>query len=49
MEWHEAEFYRNLDRAGINFNPAGQGFDEFDIEHDVDETLTNIVKFGWDM
>lgn len=40
----EAEFYRRLDRAETNLDPTGWGFEEFDIEQDVDETLTNVMQ-----
>ena len=44
VERGEAEFYKALDRAGMNFDPSGKGFEEFDIVKDVDETLTNIMQ-----
>ena len=44
---HEAEFYRMMDRAGTNFDSTGWGFDKFDAERDIDETLTNVMQnFG---
>lgn len=46
-EQREAEFYRILDRAEMSFDPTGWGFEEFDAERDVDETLTNVMQnFG---
>lgn len=43
-EQREAEFYRALDRADMNLDPNGQGFEEFDVERGVDETLTNVMQ-----
>jgi len=43
-EQQEAEFYRALDRAKMNFDPTGWGFEEFGIQCDVDETLTNVMQ-----
>lgn len=39
----EAEFYRTLDGASMDYDLAGKGFEEFDIVQDTDETLTNIM------
>jgi len=44
MEQKEAEFYKVLNRAETNFDLTGWGFDEFNIERDVDETLTNVMR-----
>lgn len=43
-EQQEAEFYRVLDRAGVSVDPTEWGFNEFDVERDVDETLTNVME-----
>lgn len=43
-ERQEAEFYRALDSAKMNFDPAGWGFGEFNIGRDVDDTLTNVMQ-----
>jgi len=40
----EIEFYKALDRAEANFDSTGWGFEEFDVECDVDETLTNVMQ-----
>ena len=44
MEREEAEFYRALDRAETNLDSSDWGFDRFNTENDVDETLTNIMQ-----
>jgi len=44
MEQREAEFYKALDRAEMNSNPTEWGFEEFSVECDVDETLTNVMQ-----
>jgi len=44
MEQKEAEFYKVLNRAETDFDLAGWGFDEFNIERDVDDTLTNVMQ-----
>ena len=43
-EQQEAEFYRALDKVGMSFDPTRWGFEEFDVERDVDETLTNVMQ-----
>ena len=43
-ERQEAEFYRALDSAKMDFDPAGWGFGKFNIGHDVDDTLTNVMQ-----
>jgi len=43
-EQQEAKFYRVLNRAEVNFDPTRWGFDEFNVECDVDETLTNVMR-----
>ena len=43
-ERQEAEFYKLLGRAERDFDLSGWGFDEFNIERDVDETLTNVMR-----
>ena len=43
-ERQEAEFYRALDKVGMDFDPTGWGFEDFDVEREVDETLTNVMQ-----
>ena len=44
MERQEVEFYRALDKVCMDFDPTGWGFEDFDVEHEVDETLTNVMQ-----
>ena len=44
MEQQEAEFYKVLNRAETNFDLTAWGLDEFNIERDVDDTLTNVMR-----
>ena len=43
-EQQEAEFYKILNRTEVNFDPIEWGFDEFNLECDVDKTLTNVMR-----
>ena len=43
-EQYETEFYKALDRAKTNFDPTRRGFEEFEAECDVDETLINAIQ-----
>ena len=42
-QWHEIEFNRTLDRAETS-NSTEWGTEDFGIECDVDETLTNVMQ-----
>ena len=44
-EQQEAEFYKALNRAEADLDPTGWGFDdEFNVERDIDDTLTNVMR-----
>jgi hypothetical protein len=44
MERQEVDFYQTLDRADRNCDTTAWDLEEFDVECDVDETLTNIMR-----